>query len=117
MARGKIMALVLKTGKTFSPPSAIETQGIPANALAFTDCYAVIDEIAYSKAQKSCSFFLNVFYDKAARDNGLTVVDRFTFNFTGVDFDRDIGSNGFSISQAYTFAASRPELSDWESDE
>lgn len=109
------MALVLKTGKTFSPPSATSSQGIPSNVLGFSDCYAVIDEIVYSKDQKSCSFFLNVFYDKAARDNKKAVIDRFVYSFIGVDFDRDIGNNGFTVSQAYVYAAT--QLTDWESDE
>ena len=109
------MALVLKSGKTFSPPSAIKSQGIPADDIAFSNCHAVIDEIGYSKQDKQCSFILKVFYDKAARDNSLRVVDQITYPFTGVDFDRDIGNNGFTVSQAYTFAAS--QLTDWESDE
>jgi len=107
------MALVLKTDKTFRPQSFTRT-GVNVQ---LTGCYGVVDHIEYDKGQKQCVFSFDLYADKAAKDNKLLVIDRYNFNFSGVDFDRDIGQHGFTTTQAYTYLVNLPDLADWESDE
>lgn len=107
------MALVLKTDKTFTPQS-FKRMGLLVN---LSDCYGVVDHIEYDKGQKQCVFSYDIYADKAARDNNLPVIDRYNFSFNGVDFDRELGQDGFTTTQAYEYLAALPDLSDWQSDE
>jgi len=103
------MAIEIKTDKTFTPTSF---NGIDNTGDQF---YAVIDGIDYDKKNKFAQFSLNIYCDKDARECDLAFADYKHFTFNGAEFDDKIGSNGLSISQAYTIALET--LTDWESDE
>ena len=106
------MAVVLKTGKTFNP-SISTNYGVDMSS---SEYYGVIDRIEYDKEQQMCTFMLNIYGTKELRESGGTVVDRMSFNYTGATFDV-IGTNGLSISSAYTMILQDARLTDWESDE
>lgn len=103
------MALILKTGKNYTPSSPT---GLDLTGSGF---YAAIDSINYEKSSRQCSFSLDIYADKAARAEGKAVVDRVNFSFTDTRFDEFIGPDGLSVPSAYNIASA--SLPDWESDE
>jgi len=107
------MALVLKTDKTFTPQS-LTRMGLD---IPLSGCYAVVDGIDYNKSEKHCLFALDIYADKPTRDNKLPIIDRYNFSFNKVDFDRNIGNDGFTVVQAYNYLSEHEQLQDWESDE
>lgn len=105
------MALVLKSGKTYSPDISNQ-YGMD---LTGSDFYAVIDDITYNKKQRQCSFPVDIYSNASARENDLSIVARIMFNFNEDIFDSEIGNNGIDVTTAYEKAVL--VLIDWESDE
>lgn len=79
--------------------------------------YAVIDRVEYDKSKKTAVWLVDIYANKAARDAEGIVVDRYTVNIQGDDFDAQIGSNGLSIGLAYATTMTHAFFTDWESDE
>lgn len=102
------MAIVLKENKTFTPSTLT---GLDLTSNSF---YGVIDKIEYDKKEKICFFSVDLYASINARQEGKVVIDRINFNYDNESFD-EIGSNGFTVPQAYIKALSI--LTDWESDE
>ncbi len=107
------MALVLKSGKTYTA-----TLG---DAFGFVmssgDFYGVIDRVEYDKKQRQCGWSVDVYASSASRTSGKAPMDRANFHFEGANFDSNIGSDGFTVTQAYTHSVGQDGFIHWESDE
>jgi len=117
------MAIMIKAGSTYAPTN---NQGLD---LTGSDYYGVIDDVRYDKKSKQAFFSVDVYADAATAAtrkehevdgetvpaSNVSVVSRENFNFSGDDFDSEIGNDGLSVPQAY--AKSLETLTDWESDE
>ena len=107
------MAIILKEGKTYSAALMSNYGG----EFVSSDFYAAIDVIEYNKIEKTCSWFVDIYTSSSARTSGKQPIDRAVFNLSGVDFENEVGSNGFSITDAYIYSLSKPLFTHWQSDE
>ena len=105
------MAIILKEGKTFNP--AISAQfGVDMTSTTY---YGVIDRIEYDKNEKKCFFVIDIYGSNSLRMKSASIVDRIHLNIAPDQFDETVGSDGLSITKAYSLALQK--LTDWESDE
>ena len=107
------MAITLKPGKSHTPVIN-STYGILVENSAY---YGVIDDIQYDKADKRCSFSVNIYGNSSARADNKAVVDRLNFHYNNDGFDSLMGNNGLTISDAYIKALEDERLTNWQSDE
>jgi hypothetical protein len=104
------MAIVLKEGKTYNPTVSAQF-GIDMTNDTY---YGVIDKIEYNKQEKICNFYLEIYGTQLSRQNGGAIVDRMNFTINANQFAEQIGTNGFTITDAYNKALET--LTDWEGD-
>ena len=105
------MAIKLKTTKTYTPEMETRMGVNMTNG----DYYGVVDRVEYDKSSQECYFAVEIYGTKDSRDAEGLVVDRINFSFSDTDFEIQIGTDGLSISKAYSLALET--MTDWESDE
>lgn len=119
------MALVLKTGRTYTDP-----MGNTHSA-----AYGVVDQNNGNKKSQTQHIWLDIYKDQTARDNGMMPIHRHKYSASGADWTTyfsvaAINADDNHYKQSYEYLLNMPELDpdgeptgnlvwgdDWESDE